>query len=183
MANFKYRRMFLNPNTKLAISAEANATSIDQQLTTESTLNKAAAWNKLGKTNKMKILNDYVDRCCVKDHALSPEEAASLKQYFSQSLDDKMLQHVKDVQYDKVTGQLTLVPQLAFNPVTRKFTLRASNGPLGNGASNGGTVKKRPTSAVGPRRPPLQLANLESNQTTVEPPVLVVEAVSVVAAE
>jgi hypothetical protein len=183
MANFKYRRMFLNPNTKLAISAEANATSIDQQLSTESTLNKAAAWNKLGKTNKMKILNDYVDRCCVKDHALSPEEAASLKQYFSQSLDDKMLQHVKDVQYDKVTGQLTLVPQLAFNPVTRKFTLRASLAAN----SNGGTVKKRPSSAVGPRRPPLQLVNLEesNHQTaeTAEPPVLVVEAVSVVAAE
>ena len=137
--NFKYRRMYLNPNPKNVVSAELNASHIDQQLTQESNLNKSAAWNKLGKTNKMKILNEYVDRCCAVEHGLSASEAAALKQYFSQSLDDKMLQHVKDVVYDKTTGQLVGIPPLLFNPVTRKFTLKRLDKKL----DAGGTVKKR----------------------------------------
>ena len=150
MANFKYRRMFLNPNPKNVVSAELNASHIDQQLTQESNLNKSAAWNKLGKTNKMKILNEYDDRCCAVEHGLSVTEAAALKQYFSQSLDDKMLQHVKDVVYDKTTGQLVGIPPLLFNPVTRKFTLKR----LDKKADVGGTVKKR---AIGKPHTSLQI--------------------------
>lgn len=165
MANFKYRRMFLNPNPKNVISAETNATHVDLQLSNESTLNKSAAWNKLGKTNKMKIINEYVDRCCAKEHGLNAEETAQLKLYFSQSLDEKMLQHVKDVIYDKETGQLVGVPQLAFNPTTRKFTLRRQDSHASNG-----TVKKRNVGAAAIKsRPPLTIVSSDVEMLAMEP--------------
>ena len=166
MANFKYRRMFLNPNPKNVISAETNATHVDLQLSNESTLNKSAAWNKLGKTNKMKIINEYVDRCCAKEHGLNAEETAQLKLYFSQSLDEKMLQHVKDVIYDKETGQLVGVPQLAFNPTTRKFTLRRQDSHASNG-----TVKKRNVgaAAAAKSRPPLTIVSSDVEMLATEP--------------
>jgi len=49
---------------------------------------------------------------------------AELKHYLTDSLDKKKLQHVKDVLCDKVTGKITGIPTLHFNPATRKYTLK-----------------------------------------------------------
>ena len=58
------------------------------------------------------------------EHQLSPEEIVILKEYLIISLDKKKLQHVKDIQHDKATNKIKLIPCLHFNPITRKFTIK-----------------------------------------------------------
>jgi hypothetical protein len=103
----------------------ANIANIDLFLDKESKMNKNEPWNKLDKTDKIKQLCLYVDGIS-EAHALTQEEADTLKQYLTMSLDKKKLQCVKDVQYDKVTGKIKTISILSYNPVTRKFTLKRS---------------------------------------------------------
>ena len=55
---------------------------------------------------------------------MTDDEIYSLKEYLTTSLDKKKLQHVKDVQYDKASNKIKLIPSLHFNPTTRKFTIK-----------------------------------------------------------
>ena len=107
-------------NTSTINSKQSN---IDMFLEKESKLNKTEPWNKLNKTAKIVQLNEYVDLIST-EHKLTVEEIDGLKGYLTESLDKKKLQHVKDVQYDKVSNKIKLIPCLHFNPVTRKFTIK-----------------------------------------------------------
>jgi len=68
--------------------------------------------NKLDKKNKIKQLCLYVDSIS-ESNALMQEEADNLKSYLTMSLDKKKLQCVKDVQYDKVTGNIKTISILS----------------------------------------------------------------------
>ena len=124
LKNIKYKNMLLSGNniinTPTVNSKQAN---IDMFLDKESKLNKSEPWNKLNKTAKITQLNEYVDLIST-EHKLSQDEINNLKGYLTEGLDKKKLQHVKDVQYDKVTNKIKLIPCLHFNPVTRKFTIK-----------------------------------------------------------
>jgi hypothetical protein len=124
LKNIKYKNMLLSGNniinTPTVNSKQAN---IDMFLDKESKLNKSEPWNKLNKTAKITQLNEYVDLIST-EHKLSVEEVDVLKGYLTEGLDKKKLQHVKDVQYDKATNKIKLIPCLHFNPVTRKFTIK-----------------------------------------------------------
>jgi hypothetical protein len=124
LKNIKYKNMLLSGNniinTPTVNSKQAN---IDMFLDKESKLNKSEPWNKLNKTAKITQLNEYVDFIST-EHKLSQDEINNLKGYLTEGLDKKKLQHVKDVQYDKVTNKIKLIPCLHFNPITRKFTIK-----------------------------------------------------------
>jgi len=125
LKNIKYKNMLLsgNLNTINTTTINSKQANIDMFLDNESKLNKTEPWNKLNKTAKIVQLNDYVD-CISTEHKLSLEEVNGLKAYLTESLDKKKLQHVKDVQYDKTTNKIKLIPCLHFNPLTRKFTIK-----------------------------------------------------------
>jgi hypothetical protein len=125
LKNIKYKNMLLsgNSNTINTTTVNSKQSNIDMFLDKESKLNKNEPWNKLNKTAKITQLNDYVDSI-TNEHHLSPEEIINLKEYLIISLDKKKLQHVKDIQHDKVTNKIKLIPCLHFNPVTRKFTIK-----------------------------------------------------------
>jgi hypothetical protein len=91
----------------------------------ESTNNKTESWNKLDKTGKIKMLNIYAESQAELNN-LSPAEVMELKQYLTDSLDKKKLQHVKDVLCDKLTGKIVAIPTLQFNAATKKYTLKRS---------------------------------------------------------
>jgi len=124
LKNIKYKNMLLSGNniinTPTVNSKQAN---IDMFLDKESKLNKSEPWNKLNKTAKITQLNEYVDLIST-EHKLSQDEINNLKGYLTEGLDKKKLQHVKDVQYDKATNKIKLIPCLHFNPITRKFTIK-----------------------------------------------------------
>ena len=125
LKNIKYKNMLLsgNSNTINTTTINSKQSNIDMFLDKESKLNKGETWNKLNKTAKITQLNDYVDSI-TSEHQLSPEEIVNLKEYLIISLDKKKLQHVKDIQHDKATNKIKLIPCLHFNPITRKFTIK-----------------------------------------------------------
>jgi len=121
--NIKYKNVFLNSFDNKSSYENTKIDNINSFLEKESTNNKTESWNKLDKTGKIKLLNNYVDSLIEVNH-LSPTDVSDLKSYLIDSLDKKKLQHVKDVLCDKVTGKITGIPTLHFNPATRKYTLK-----------------------------------------------------------
>jgi len=123
MANhqkYKQPNFYLSRHT----TSEQKQDHIDSLLESECTRNKAEPWNKLGKTSKLKVINNYVESEIAPLYVLSPAETAELKDYLNQCLDKKRIQHVKDVVYDKELGKLTGIHHLIFNAGSRKFTLK-----------------------------------------------------------
>ena len=122
--NIKYKSVFLNSFDNNSNKYETTKIdNINSFLEKESINNKTETWNKLDKTGKLKLLNNYVDSL-VQINNLSIKETDELKLYLAESIDKKKLQHVKDVQCDKMTGKIISIPTLHFNPSVRKFTLK-----------------------------------------------------------
>jgi hypothetical protein len=102
-----------------------NVKNVDSFLEKETKKNKTDTWNKIDKTSKIKQLNEYVDKIILTEYEnVTEEERSELKKYLELSLDKKKLQCVKDVSYDKLTGKIKGIPNLHFNPATRKFTIK-----------------------------------------------------------
>jgi hypothetical protein len=102
-----------------------NVKNVDSFLEKETKKNKTDTWNKIDKTSKIKQLNEYVDKIIsIEYENVNEEERSELKKYLESSLDKKKLQCVKDVSYDKLTGKIKGIPNLHFNPATRKFTIK-----------------------------------------------------------
>lgn len=121
--NIKYKNVFLNSFDNKISYENTKIDNINSFLEKESTINKTESWNKLDKTGKIKLLNIYVDSIIQTNH-LSETDVIELKQYLTESLDKKKLQHVKDVVCDKVTGKIISIPTLYLNPLTKKYTLK-----------------------------------------------------------
>ena len=122
LKNMKYKNMLLTGVTTVQ-TVHSKKANIDLFLEKESNLNKHEPWNKLDKTDKIKQLTEYVNLSAV-NFALTETEIAEFKSYLIDSLDKKKLQHVKDVQYDIQNGKIIIIPNLHFNPTTRKFTFK-----------------------------------------------------------
>lgn len=120
MLKHKHTNVFLN---NFDTNHSKKVDNINNFLEKETTNSKSESWNKLDKTGKIKLLNDYVDSI-IEKHNLELSDIAELKKYLIDSLDKKKLQHVKDVHCDKLTGKILSIPTLNFNPTTRKFTLK-----------------------------------------------------------
>ena len=123
--NIKYKNVFLNSFDNKSSYENTKIDNINSFLEKESTINKSESWNKLDKTGKIKLLNNYADSL-IETNNLSPAEVIDLKHYLTDSLDKKKLQHVKDVMCDKITGKIVSIPTLHFNPITKKYTLKRS---------------------------------------------------------
>lgn len=117
--SIKYNTTILNNQSY----KNKQSVDIDDLLEKESKMNKLEPWCKLDKTMKLNKLAIYSD-ILIEEHKLSQEERAHLKSYFSNCLDKKNLQKVKDVIYDRETGVIKNIPLLAFNNTTRKFILK-----------------------------------------------------------
>jgi hypothetical protein len=151
--NIKYKSVFLNSFDNNTKYESAKIDNINSFLEKESINNKTESWNKLDKTGKIKLLNNYVDSLITVNN-LSTSDVTELKQYLIESIDKKKLQHVKDVHCDKTTGKIISIPTLHFNPTTRKFTLKRSEKrvstlkSLGKGKKSNATTTTIPTPLV-----------------------------------
>jgi len=119
MLKHKHTNTFLNNYETNSKKVE----NINNFLEKETTKSKNESWNKMDKTGKIKLLNEYVDSI-IEKHNLELTDITELKKYLIDSLDKKKLQHVKDVHCDKITGKILSIPTLNFNSTTRKFTLK-----------------------------------------------------------
>ena len=97
--------------------------SLDKFLENEKNNNANEPWSKLDKTVKTKKLLAFAEKYRT-DQILSDGEYSKLVAFFKDCLDKKKLQRVKDVVYDKDTGEIKEVPALHFNKPTIHFTLK-----------------------------------------------------------
>ena len=125
LKNIKYKTMLLNGNgntfkeTKMA----NDLSSLETFLENEKNNNKNEPWCKLDKTIKTVKLLEYVEEYKIKQ-GLSTEEEKILIQFLKESLERKKLQRVKDVIYDKTSGQIKDIPGLFYTKTTKHFTLK-----------------------------------------------------------
>jgi hypothetical protein len=97
--------------------------SLDEFLENEKVTNSSEPWSKLDKTAKLRKLAYFA--CHYKtEHNLSEDECHQLSAFFRDCLDKKKLQRVKDVIYNKETGEITEIPGLFFNKPSNHFTLK-----------------------------------------------------------
>lgn len=149
LKNIKFKNMLLastgaSPVSKTVNSKKAN---IDLFLEKESNLNKHEPWNKLDKTDKIKQLIEYVNVNANK-FSLNDLEIEEVKKYLIDSLDKKKLQHVKDVQYDNISGNIINIPSLHFNTTSRKFTFKRNEKRTSTSKSLGSGKKPMKKSSV-----------------------------------
>jgi hypothetical protein len=153
LKNIKYKNMLLTGNVLTQTIQATKKANIDMFLEKESNLNRHEPWNKLDKTDKIKVLIEYVNLSAI-NFSLSEAEVVEYRSYLVDSLDKKKLQHVKDVQYDNQTGKIIIIPNLHFNPTSRKFTFKRNEKrastvkSLGNGKARGGKKSASASASV-----------------------------------
>ena len=124
LKNIKYKTMLLSgvPTSEKRLSVN-DLTNLDKFLEDDKVNNQNEPWCKLDKTMKTKKLLVYADNY-TKTKNLTQEEANLLIAFLKDCLDRKKLQRVKDVEYDKVTGDIKEIPALFYTKSNKHFTLK-----------------------------------------------------------
>ena len=110
---------FSRSESKSSIDLE----NLDKFLENEKITNSNEPWSKLDKTAKMRKLTLFAENYKVENN-LTDLEYDKLISFFKECLDKKKLQRVKDVNYNKDTGEIKNIPALFFNKPLIHFTLK-----------------------------------------------------------
>ena len=110
---------FSRSESKSSIDLE----NLDKFLENEKITNSNEPWSKLDKTAKMRKLTLFADNYKGVNE-LTDVEYDRLISFFKDCLDKKKLQRVKDVNYNKDTGEIKNIPALFFNKSLAHFTLK-----------------------------------------------------------
>jgi hypothetical protein len=100
-----------------------NLCELDKFLENEKQNNANDPWSKLDKTTKLVKMRAFAVKYS-EEHELSEEEHDKLIVFFRDCLDRKKLQRVKEVIYDKKTGEIKDIPALFYTKPTQHFTLK-----------------------------------------------------------
>jgi hypothetical protein len=104
-------------------STTNNIDSIDQLLAQETVSNVADSWARLDKTTRIKKLKTYVRTKMNARMNLTDQESDKCLRYMVRNM-DRQLRRVKDVVYDKDSGEVMDIPAFEFNAKTRAFTMK-----------------------------------------------------------
>lgn len=106
-----------------AYSSAGNLNTLDTFLENEKNTNASKTWAKLDKTTKLLKLRAFAD-VYKKKNDIDADAYANMIMFFRDCLDRKRLQRVKDVIYDKDTGEISDIPALVHARPTNHFTLK-----------------------------------------------------------
>ena len=124
LKNIKYKTMLLSGNILTEIkSSNDDLCNLEKFLEEDKQNNKNEPWSKLDKTIKTKKLILFAEKYTKTNNGTEQEEK-TLITFLKDCLDRKKLQRVKDVDYDKTTGEIKDVPALLYNKSTNHFTLK-----------------------------------------------------------
>jgi hypothetical protein len=123
LKNIKYKTMLLTGSAVKETKSSSDLTNLDKFLEDDKISVQSEPWSKLDKTIKTKKMMSYAEEY-VKKNNLTQDEDSTLRLFLKDCLDRKRLQRVKDVDYDKTTGEVKDIPALAFNKTTTHFTLK-----------------------------------------------------------
>jgi hypothetical protein len=120
----KYKRATINDDPQP--QRESDMDVLDRFLEDEKTTNLNGPWCKLDKTIKLKKLLVFVEKY-KEDNNLQKQEELDLIEFFKDGLNKKKFNRVKDVIYDKTTGEVKSIPLLMYNTISKNFTLKTSD--------------------------------------------------------
>jgi len=123
LKTLKYKSMILNGIPWPENKSSSDLANLDKFLENEKNTNANEPWSKLDKTAKLKKLIAFADNYQTNNN-LSALEYELLINFFRDCLDKKKLQRVKDVNYNKETGEIKDIPALTFNKPSNNFTLK-----------------------------------------------------------
>ena len=125
LKNIKYKTMLLNGNSsKMENTNCSKSENVDSYLDNDMEQTKNKPWSKLDKTIKIKKMEEFVESTLRHKNNLDESETKTLKQYLVDCFDNKKLQSMKDLVYDKPSGKIKTIPILVFNSTNRTFTLK-----------------------------------------------------------
>ena len=122
LKNIKYKTMLLSPHTADSKTQE-NISDLDELIKKDKLNSDKLPWSKLNKTMKINKINSFIDDYS-KEHKMNDKEKEDLQKLLQDSLNKKLLQKAKDVVYDKSDGTIKTIPNLMFNKVSRKHTIK-----------------------------------------------------------
>ena len=111
LKTLKYKSMILNGVPWPENKSSSELASLDKFLENEKITNSVEPWSKLDKTAKIRKLAIFADNYRVVNN-LTDTEYEQLMAFFRDCLDKKKLQRVKDVNYNKETGEIKDIPAL-----------------------------------------------------------------------
>lgn len=123
LKTLKYKSMILNGVPWPESKSSSDLANLDKFLENEKITNSNEPWSKLDKTAKIRKLIIFADNYKISNN-LTDNEYDQLIAFFKDCLDKKKLQRVKDVNYNKDTGEIKDIPALAFNKSSTHFTLK-----------------------------------------------------------
>jgi hypothetical protein len=123
LKTLKYKSMILNGVPWSETKSSTDLANLDKFLENEKITNSNEPWSKLDKTAKIKKLALFAEKY-KNTNNLSEDEYTQLIAFFRDCLDKKKLQRVKDVSYNKDTGEIKDIPALHFNKPINHFTLK-----------------------------------------------------------
>ena len=145
LKNLKYKTMLLSGLPIKETKSSGDLSTLEKFLESEKNTNSIGPWCKLDRTVKIQKITLYVSKYRL-EHDLSKEEEVLLMNFMKDCLERKKLQKVKDVIYDKETGQIKDIPSLSYNKQTKHFTLKSLEKRISTlkslpVAKNSGTIK------------------------------------------
>ena len=123
LKNIKYKTMLMSGNVIHETKTSNDISNLESFLENEKTNNKNEPWAKLDKTVKIKKLVNYAE-VYAKEKEYTEDEKRNLIKFLKDCLDHKKLQRVKDVIYDKTSGEIKEIPALSYNKLSNHFTLK-----------------------------------------------------------
>ena len=123
LKTLKYKSMILNGVPWPETTSSSDLANLDKFLENEKLTNSNEPWSKLDKTAKIKKLTLFANNYKILNN-LSDHEYEQLIAFFRDCLDKKKLQRVKDVNYNKETGEIKDIPALCYNKPSNHFTLK-----------------------------------------------------------
>jgi hypothetical protein len=156
LKNIKYKTMLMNGNMMKESKKSDNLSNLEKFLEDDKNNNQNEPWSKLDKTVKTKKLFAFAE-IYSKEKNFTDDEKTLLCTFIKDCLDRKKLQRVKDVDYNKTTGEVKMIPALAYNKGSRHFTLK-------NIDKRVSTLKSLPPKKV--RSTAKNIVNSESNDNS-----------------
>jgi hypothetical protein len=123
LKTLKYKSMVLNGVPWPENKSSSDLANLDKFLENENITNSNEPWSKLDKTAKIKKLILFADIYKILNN-LTDIEYDQLIVFFRDCLDKKKLQRVKDIIYNKDTGEIKDIPALFYNKPSNHFTLK-----------------------------------------------------------
>ena len=123
LKNINYKNMLLKGSNLSNNEEKYDNNILDKFLEEESQMNKKEHWLKLDKPDKLIKLKNYGNHL-INKYNLNENEILNMNSFFSNCIESKKINKVKDIEYNKEFGEIINIPIILFNESNRVFYIK-----------------------------------------------------------